>query len=43
MVCQYKKCNWPLIGQATGDIAEEVIEVDKLDEGSIFVAAGKQD
>ena len=38
-----EKCNWSLIGQATGDIVKEVIEVDKLNEGSISVAAGKQD
>ena len=42
VVCHYKKCNWPLIGRATRDIVEEVIEVDELDEGSISAAAGKQ-
>ena len=34
VVCHYKKCNWPLIGRATRDIVEEVIEEDELDEGS---------
>ena len=35
VVCHYKKCNWPLIGQATVDIIVEIIEGDKLDKGSI--------
>ena len=42
VVCHYKKCTWPLIGQASRDIVNEVIEVDELDEGSISAAAGKQ-
>ena len=41
-VCHYKKCKWCLIGRATRDIVEEVIEVDELDKGSISAAAGKQ-
>ena len=42
-VCHYKKCNWSLICRATRDIVEEVIEVDELDEGSMYTAAEKQD
>ena len=41
-VCHYKKCKWCLIGRATRDIVEEVIEVDELDEGSISTAAGNE-
>ena len=42
-MCHYKKFNWSLIGRATRDIVEEVVEVDELDEGSIYTAAEKQD
>ena len=44
VVCvSLEKCKWCLIGRATRDIVEEVIEVDELDKGSISTAAGKRD